>query len=302
MVSTDLRPRLLRVRRIREPLGAKRLAVALVVVSVAAVFGARALIQRQGERVEVPGVRSANVFFAYEYLRAAGLRVSLPDGLDTMSLNSTPTVWTQDPAAGSRIERGGAVTLYLSHGHAGSPAVPDVLPRARVPDLHGGAPSDAVAWAERHRLLVRLRLAPLHSGGARTLLANYRVTAQHPEPGEMLLLGVPRGRAWLPTPLTVIGQPHRPVPPSARRGRTAVPRLVGRTRSDAEALLDRLGIEWCWSERPTRTDRVRDQGTPQPGMTAPPDLRIRLLPLSWATSSRPGERRRGEDASARLCG
>lgn len=74
--------------------------------------------------------------------------------------------------------------------------------------------SVAVAWAERHSLYWQAdELSGLWAGDAADLLGNYRVTRQRPQTGSVLALGIAKGGgnqgSFLPTPLTLWGQPNK---------------------------------------------------------------------------------------------
>jgi beta-lactam-binding protein with PASTA domain len=176
--------------------GARALAAGLVAASVASTAGACG-----GEQmVVVPGIRSANVVFAYERLHAAGLRVAIPSGLAIESLRM-PLVRTQTPVAGARVARGSTVRLDSFFSFTGSPTGAPSL--AVVPSLHGRSASAAPAWAERKDMYWRVALPPLTAGDATTLLDNFRIVGQRPRPGTLLRHGYLRGRAFHVTPLVI---------------------------------------------------------------------------------------------------
>lgn len=157
------------------------------------------------ETVAVPGVRSANPFFAYERLRAAGLRVSIPAGLDVHSLRGA-NVQSQSPPPGARVRRGSTVVLTLRPGLIGSPTGQTPMPRAVAPDFTGQSAAEAVRWATAEQLYWHVRLAPLADGNADTLLDNYTVIQQQPRAGVRLELGKRVGRGFRPTPITVTAE------------------------------------------------------------------------------------------------
>ena len=183
--------------------------------------------------VVVPRVAGGAVA-AYNRLHAAGLRVSVPNGL-SFSSSAPPTVARMVPMAGKRVARGSVVTLYLSFG-MGRFAVPmGRLPSYVVPKLRGGPVSTAYGWARNKRLVFRAYLGPLKAGNARSLFANYRVVRQRPAAGVRLTLGE-RGRtaagkraSFRLTPLTVWGAQQAPVskpksaPPQSRAPVPAAP-------------------------------------------------------------------------------
>ena len=157
------------------------------------------------EPVDVPGVRSAGVRYAYERLHAAGLGVSIPGGLRSESL-CTPIVGDQRPRAGARVDRGEPVSLLRPFCFRGSIAVPRTLPAARVPSFVGGSAARAVSWADRKELFWRVRLGALRDGDADELLENYTVVSQQPAPGTRLALGTRLRHGFRPTPLELVAR------------------------------------------------------------------------------------------------
>ncbi len=187
----------------------------------------------------VPRV-GGGVLAAYDRLRAAGLRVSVPGGLSFDSL-APPRVGRVVPAAGRRVPRGSVVTLYLSR-NTRRPTVPvGRLPKYVVAKFVGGAVSSAYGWVSRKRLDFRAYLGPLKAGSARGLFANYRVTRQRPAAGVRLALGQGkrpakgRGGSFRLTPLTVWGaQPPTVAPCTPPRGSRVI-------ASSAQAVLTATG-------------------------------------------------------------
>jgi len=123
----------------------------------------------------------------------------------------SPSKFHDDPdILGTRAPRGSVSKLHLVLPRLGlaSPAVPNEIPRHRVPNFVGRRISVVVDWAQRLELDWEAKLPPLSAGGASGLLDNYIVVRQHPAPGKDLALGV--GYAgpddgWRPTPLVVSG-------------------------------------------------------------------------------------------------
>jgi hypothetical protein len=189
-------------------------------------------------RVRVPHVRG-DVISVYNRLHRLGLRVTFPHGLD-FDLMSPPQVAGIWPHAGRRVKRGSVVTLYLARGPARTLDARGRLPRYRVPRLVGGYVNDAYRWVSHKKLIFRAYLAPLKGGSAPGLLANYRVTRQHPAPGARLTLGRPSkgvrggGQGVRETPLSVWGRPRPPIPATGpARAITQTSAAVGGTVNPA---------------------------------------------------------------------
>jgi hypothetical protein len=144
---------------------------------------------------------------AYDRLHAAGLRVRCRVVYLLGIFICTPTVARQSPPAGRRVNRGTVVTLTTKPPRcmSESPGLPIPMPSATVPSLAGLRVSAVQSWAEAHNLYWRaVRLPALEAGRAATLLDNYRVVRQTPDPGTLLTLGDPSGiGVFRPTPLTV---------------------------------------------------------------------------------------------------
>jgi hypothetical protein len=163
----------------------------------------------------VPRVVGRDVATAYRRLHRAGLRVSLPAFELDLGLGSPLRVTGQSIRAGTGVADGGSVTLTLGCPGCGvgSPAVPTHLPRYVVPDLVGGSVAAAARWVAHKELYFVAHLGALKAGAAPDLLGNYRVTRQRPRAGKRLQLGTATsccggaGGSFLPTPLTVWGQP-----------------------------------------------------------------------------------------------
>jgi beta-lactam-binding protein with PASTA domain len=144
---------------------------------------------------------------AYDRLHAAGLRVRYRLAYSLGSFICPPTVARQSPPAGRRVKRGTFVTLTTKPPRCAveSPGVPIPVPSADVPSFTGRQLSTVQSWAEAHNLYWQaVRLPALPAGHAATLLDNYRVVRQAPDPGTLLTLGdVSTPGVFRPTPLTV---------------------------------------------------------------------------------------------------
>ena len=158
-----------------------------------------------------------SVLAAYQRLHARGLRVNIPRGLSFDS--AAPAMIARAvPKAGRRVAPGSAVTLYLRPGAHRAELASARAPRYRIPRFVGGPVSRAYTWITSRRLAFRAALGALKGGGASTLLANYRVTAQRPAAGRKLALVSSRGgghgrRAGLRvSPLSVRGAQPKPRP------------------------------------------------------------------------------------------
>lgn len=148
-----------------------------------------------------PSIGQSDVIRAYAELRGLGLKPRLDRPITISSLQPLPLVVGRvDPAPGRRVLVGSSVTIDPGATPIGSPAVPKVLLRARVPNLLGRPLSAAVYWAGRHRIewkVISLPPVPGAAGlGAPSLFDGYRVTAQRPHAGALLQAGHPIGHGW----------------------------------------------------------------------------------------------------------
>lgn len=168
----------------------------------------------RAEHVRVPSVHG-DVISVYSRLHGSGLRVSTPRIVfDSVS---PPQVVGTVPRAGRRVLRGSVVTLLLTRSPAPALAASGRLRSYRVPHLVGGGADAAYSWVRNKRLIFVAYLAPLKGGNAPGLLANWRISAQHPAPHSRLALGRrgkgARGTAGglRPTPLSVWARPQPPL-------------------------------------------------------------------------------------------
>jgi hypothetical protein len=176
-----------------------------LVVAVALVGGA----VHETPSVVVPvHAQQTNVLEAWNELHAAGLRVELtrPIAIDALRV---PIAARVIPRPGTRVPRRSVVRITPRPGLIGSPAVLESHPRYRVPSFVGRPASDAVAWADRHRMFWDIpRVTPLSPSSAPHLLDAYRVVAQRPRPGGVIAQGVMIGHGFRPTPLTLTVVPR----------------------------------------------------------------------------------------------
>lgn len=139
---------------------------------------------------------------SYDLLHRRGLLVELTRQTTVTSLID-PTVKLAPPA-GSRVVRGSTVRITPEHGPIGSPAVLKANPHYRVPDFVGQLASVAIGWAERHDIFWAIPTLPaLPASDAPHLFDAYRIEAQAPRPGNVIVQGVMVGRGFKPTPLTL---------------------------------------------------------------------------------------------------
>jgi PASTA domain len=128
-------------------------------------------------QVVVPAVVDDDVSSAYWDLRDAGFAVAIDE---PFSIDGWVT--RQTPAPGSEARRGSVVSLELrSQGIRGKlPPGGEVV----MPSLIGDRLDKATRTLTAVGALWTLGpLPPLPAGTAQTLLANYKVRAQHPKPG-----------------------------------------------------------------------------------------------------------------------
>ena len=146
------------------------------------------------DTVVVPGIRSANVLFAFDQLRGSGLRVAIPSTIPFRE-TSSPMVKGQSPPGGTRVDWGSVVTLSVWGGFIGSPSGPEKLPVYRVPDFAGRPLTDAVAWTKGKTVFWASDLPPLPPSSAKHLFDAYVITSQHPRAGSDVKLWdrVPNG-------------------------------------------------------------------------------------------------------------
>jgi hypothetical protein len=159
------------------------------------------------DTVVVPGIRSANLLFAFDQLRGSGLRVAIPSTIPFRE-TSSPMVKGQSPPGGTRVDWGSVVTLSVWGGFNGSPSGPEELPVYRVPDFGGRPLTDAVAWTEGKTVYWASDLPPLPPSSAKHLLDAYVVTSQHPGAGSDVKLWdrVPNGVRLTPLVLEVVAR------------------------------------------------------------------------------------------------
>ena len=149
--------------------------------------GAMAREQRTaGRMVVVPRVLNEAVEVAYRRLHQAGLRVSIPAGIQ-FTIFWSQVALQVTPAAGQDVARDSVVTVRLGYPCcAPSIAAPVKQPSYRVPNFRGLLASAAEAWVENKTLAFDGRLGRLRGGTAAALFENYRVTRQQPAAGTKL--------------------------------------------------------------------------------------------------------------------
>jgi hypothetical protein len=186
------------------PRSRRSAALGLVVTAVAGTAGALAAAPRP---VRVPDVGGVGVLMGYARASRAGLAVTLTGSPFDVGYGSCPPVIArQTPEAGTRTRRG-RLRLSLTRNvpcAVESPAAPDPVPVATMPDFQGLRLDLVPRWAgERHQLW-RVRNLPLvHAGRHTTLLKNFHVVAQDPPAGTAVTPGHPSDGGWVPTPVTV---------------------------------------------------------------------------------------------------
>lgn len=133
---------------------------------------------------------------AFDIARTLGLRVTTTQRYAVSSLRM-PSVLGVSPAPGSTVQTGSTITLKLTAGPIGSPAVMKSNPHYRVPSFVGKSALSAVNWAGQHAMFWEINsLPPLHASTANHLLDAYLVTGQRPKAGGILTQGRLDGRAY----------------------------------------------------------------------------------------------------------
>jgi PASTA domain len=174
--------------------------VGAIVTGVALTYATRS---GHPDTVVVPGVRGGGFPFAFDRLRERGLRVAIPATLH-LGATTPPMVAEQTPPAGTRVKWDSVVTLRTSWGPIGSPSGPDELPVYRVPEFHGKALGDAVAWTKGKTIYWETDLPPLPPSSAKHLFDAYVVRSQRPTAGSGLKLWIRvPGRGVRLTPLAL---------------------------------------------------------------------------------------------------
>ncbi len=188
------------------------ISLVVLLTTIGAASGAVAAAERAASStVLVPRVLGDTVLTGYARLHRAGLRVSIPAGIEAV-LYTQKSVTRVTPSPGRRVAKGSVVTLSLEYPFgAPSIAAPLQTPAYRVPDFTGHLVTEAFEWVKSKTLEFSYRLGPLHAGSARELFGNYRVTKQSPGPGTMLRFGQTIGGVpGVITPLVIRGkQPNR---------------------------------------------------------------------------------------------
>jgi hypothetical protein len=139
------------------------------------------------DEVPVPDVVGANVDSAYDELRGAGFAVGIEEPID-MGFNwGWPLVGEQSVAGGKTAPRGGVILLKLGQdGGMGPGMIPWNTSTVRTPTLVGMPLPQAVGALVRLGLSWGIGPLPAFSGSAEpTLLRNYVVASQEPEPGSV---------------------------------------------------------------------------------------------------------------------
>jgi hypothetical protein len=195
------------------------LSLAVLLASASSVVSSASASKPHVGKVAIPRVVGDDLQTAYDRLHDAGLRVSIPAGIQLNTSGfSTLLAVKISPRPGHRVARDSTVTLTLGCPTCGlgSPAVPIHMPKYRVPEFVGHRASAASAWVNGKTLYFAVHLGPLIGGNAHHLYGNYEVTRQEPTAGTLLTLGQgtssPGGSSgtFLPTPLTVWGTQARP--------------------------------------------------------------------------------------------
>jgi len=128
-------------------------------------------------QVVVPAVVEDGVSSAYWDLHDAGFAVSIEE-----PFLFDDSVTRQTPAPGSEVRRGSVVSLELTRYRGPWGLLPpggDLV----MPSLIGDRLDLATGKLQSHGALWGVgQLPPLPAGTAPTLLANYKVRAQHPQP------------------------------------------------------------------------------------------------------------------------
>jgi hypothetical protein len=186
--------------------GAKLLALAVVISPAVAPDAVAA-----GHSIKAPGLVGQDLSSAYSRAHMARLRVSFSAAFSANSEMCLPIVKASRPSSGSNVAPGSTVELKLRPAPcaAASPGVPTgPLPSARVPAFLGKRLTDAIRWADEHRLdWQTTTLHGLDTADATSLLANYNIFEQRPKPGAILKLAVGSHHGnegtFRPTPLIV---------------------------------------------------------------------------------------------------
>jgi hypothetical protein len=132
-------------------------------------------------QVVVPAVVEDDIGSAYWSLRDAGFAVAIDQGF-----SFDGHVTRQTPAPGSEVRRGSVVSLEVrDHGIRGRlPPGGELV----MPSLIGDRLDVAIRRLRALGALWSLGLlSPLPAGTAPSLLANYKVRAQHPRPGRRFI-------------------------------------------------------------------------------------------------------------------
>jgi len=147
----------------------------------------RASAGRDEGLVRVPDLVSTvghdgNVDFdaAYERLHREGLVVTC--GPVEYGLAPDPRVGLELPRPGTLVPRGSTVILAPSYGPPFELAITSG-PATVVPNLVGGSPLSALAWAGTAHILASLSYGALRQGGAADFAGNFVVATQQPLPG-----------------------------------------------------------------------------------------------------------------------
>jgi PASTA domain len=162
-----------------------RILLGIGTVALAVVLGITvkyATRTRHPETVVVPGVRGGGLLFAYDRLRASGLRVAIPSYIP-FDATSSPRVAGQTPSGGTSVDWGSVVRLRVVEGWIGSPSGPKNLPVYRVPSFGGKPLTEAVEWTHGKVLYWSSNLPPLPPSNAKHLFDAYVVTSQWPRAG-----------------------------------------------------------------------------------------------------------------------
>ncbi len=158
--------------------GSLRIAVSVALLAVAP--SAFALPSRT-----VPDTRNKTVAAAYEQLRAAGFRVSIPGGFGIETESSCARVAATSPQRGVRAPKGSTVRLRrllgCPLGSVADPIGPE--PQVVVPQTVGLSPVRAVKKINAAGLFYRVTFGPLKAARRPRLNANYVVVKQSPDAG-----------------------------------------------------------------------------------------------------------------------
>jgi hypothetical protein len=138
------------------------------------------------DEVAVPNVVGANVDSAYDELRAAGFAVGIEEPID-MGLMAWPLVGEQSVAGGNTAPRGGVILLNLGQdGGMGPGMIPWNTSTVRTPSLVAMPLPQAIGALVRLGLSWSVGALPAFPASTEpTLLRNYVVASQEPEPGSL---------------------------------------------------------------------------------------------------------------------